>query len=62
MSRPLVIAAGGTGGHMFPALAVIAELRRRGRAVTLMTDVRGARFAAGERARTDRRRRPQGHP
>lgn len=51
MSRPLVIAAGGTGGHMFPALAVIAELRRRGRAVTLMTDVRGARFAASESAR-----------
>ncbi len=45
MSRPLAIAAGGTGGHMFPALALAAELERRGREVLLLTDARGARFA-----------------
>ncbi|MEO7564771.1 MAG: undecaprenyldiphospho-muramoylpentapeptide beta-N-acetylglucosaminyltransferase [Sphingomicrobium sp.] len=39
-----VLAAGGTGGHMIPALALAAELRRRGHGVMLITDDRGARF------------------
>ena len=43
---PIVLAAGGTGGHMFPAEALAQELRSRGRAVALITDARGAAFAA----------------
>jgi len=35
-----VIAAGGTGGHMFPAEALAAELIARGRRIVLMTDSR----------------------
>lgn len=44
--RPLVvIGAGGTGGHMFPAAAFAAEMRARGWAVGLISDVRGLRYA-----------------
>ena len=39
-TAPIVIAAGGTGGHFFPAEALAAELLRRGHAVALMTDAR----------------------
>ena len=38
--RPIVIAAGGTGGHFFPAEALAAELLSRGHRVALMTDAR----------------------
>ncbi len=38
--RPIVIAAGGTGGHFFPAEALAATLFARGHRVVLMTDAR----------------------
>jgi len=38
----IVIAAGGTGGHMFPALALAQTLLDRGRSVALITDRRAA--------------------
>lgn len=37
---PIMIAAGGTGGHFFPAEALAGELLARGRRVALMTDTR----------------------
>ena len=37
----VVIGAGGTGGHMFPASAFAAEMKKRGWRVGLMTDERG---------------------
>ena len=43
----LVIAAGGTGGHMFPAQALAEEMLARGWRVRLSTDARGARYADG---------------
>ena len=38
--RPIVIAAGGTGGHFFPAEALASVLIARGHRVVLMTDAR----------------------
>ncbi|MHA6344513.1 UDP-N-acetylglucosamine--N-acetylmuramyl-(pentapeptide) pyrophosphoryl-undecaprenol N-acetylglucosamine transferase [Roseivivax sp. CAU 1761] len=40
----IVMAAGGTGGHMFPAQALAEVLLRRGWRVKLSTDARGARY------------------
>ena len=41
----LVIAAGGTGGHMFPAQALAETMLARGWRVKLSTDPRGARYS-----------------
>jgi len=40
----VVLAAGGTGGHMFPAEALAGALIERGLRVALVTDMRGAAF------------------
>ena len=42
-----LIAAGGTGGHMFPAQALAELLLAEGWRVRLSTDERGARYAGG---------------
>jgi undecaprenyldiphospho-muramoylpentapeptide beta-N-acetylglucosaminyltransferase len=41
----ILLAAGGTGGHLFPAEALGHELRARGYSVHLVTDSRAERFA-----------------
>jgi UDP-N-acetylglucosamine--N-acetylmuramyl-(pentapeptide) pyrophosphoryl-undecaprenol N-acetylglucosamine transferase len=44
--EPIVIAAGGTGGHFFPAEALAAELVARGHRFVLMTDARSGGLAS----------------
>src|SRR5689334_12401600 len=51
---PIVIAAGGTGGHLFPAEALAAELLARGERIALMTDARSTAFDSPAFANAER--------
>ena len=57
-----VIAAGGTGGHMFPAQALAEALLARGWRVQLSTDDRGARYSGAFPAAVARRVVPSATP
>lgn len=40
----IMLCAGGTGGHMFPAMALAHDLISRGRTIVLLTDKRGEKY------------------
>jgi UDP-N-acetylglucosamine--N-acetylmuramyl-(pentapeptide) pyrophosphoryl-undecaprenol N-acetylglucosamine transferase len=44
-TQTIFIAAGGTGGHMFPAEAIATDLLKQNQSVHLLTDMRGLRYA-----------------
>ncbi|HXC53733.1 MAG TPA: undecaprenyldiphospho-muramoylpentapeptide beta-N-acetylglucosaminyltransferase [Rhizomicrobium sp.] len=41
----IVLSAGGSGGHLFPAQALAGELQRRGKTIVVMTDARFKDYA-----------------
>ncbi|MCZ7682017.1 MAG: UDP-N-acetylglucosamine--N-acetylmuramyl-(pentapeptide) pyrophosphoryl-undecaprenol N-acetylglucosamine transferase [Sandaracinaceae bacterium] len=65
MIRRIIVAGGGTGGHLFPGIAVVEELRRRQPdvEVTFVGTAKGIEArdpGAGRAARAHRRRAAQG--
>ena len=50
-ARSILLAAGGTGGHLFPAAALASALAKRGAEVELATDSRALKFGGDFPAR-----------
>ncbi len=51
MTKSIMLTAGGTGGHLFPAFSLAQELKRRGYEIDLITDMRGDRYGTDFPAR-----------
>lgn len=48
MKKTIMICAGGTGGHMFPAMSLAHDLISRGHHVVMVTDNRAVKYTTGE--------------
>jgi len=53
--QPVILAAGGTGGHIFPAEALAEVLMAMGERVVLITDSRFAHFQTGALSQVEKR-------
>ena len=50
MKGPVLLAAGGTGGHLFPAESLASVLKARGHRVELVTDTRALNYGGAAKA------------
>ena len=48
-AQKIMLVAGGTGGHVFPAVALAHELTQQGMNVSFITDRRGQRYVATDK-------------
>ena len=48
--NPIIVVAGGSGGHVFPAIALAEYAHQQGEHIILITDTRGARFIEKDRS------------
>ena len=44
INKKIIIATGGTGGHIFPAISLMLNLSKEGYLTTLTSDMRGKSF------------------
>ena len=42
MTKKIILAAGGTGGHIFPAINFMEHIFNKGYEVLLVTDIKGS--------------------
>ena len=42
--RKIILVAGGTGGHVFPAISLAEKLKGMGHDILIITDLRGKKF------------------
>ena len=42
--KKIILVAGGTGGHVFPAISLAEKLRGMGHDILIITDLRGKKF------------------
>ena len=48
-NKTIFITAGGTGGHIFPALLICEKLKKLGYKLFFITDIRGKKFLSKPR-------------
>ena len=44
IGKKIILVAGGTGGHVFPAISLAERLKGMGHDILIITDLRGKRF------------------